>query len=133
METDASSLFVGAVLAQKKEDGKINPIQYASRTMKSSECKYSVFERETLAVIHALKKFRGHLLLAILLKLITDQQGLSYAFREKYISSRLARRLEFLSEYDFTVEYHRRSANSAPDSLSRNHPKTGDKLTCQEK
>ena len=60
VETDASLVSVGAVLAQKKDDGKIHLIQYASRTMNPSERKYSACEREALAVIFALKKFRVH-------------------------------------------------------------------------
>ena len=39
VETDASSVSVGAVLAQNMNDWKINLIQYASRTMNTSERK----------------------------------------------------------------------------------------------
>ena len=39
VETDASSISLGAGLAQKKSDGKIHPVQYASRTMTKTERK----------------------------------------------------------------------------------------------
>ena len=58
VETYASSVSVGAVLDQKKEDGKIHPIQYASLTMNTSARKYSACELEALAVIFALKNIR---------------------------------------------------------------------------
>ena len=58
VETDASSVAVGAVMAQRKEDRKVHPIQLASRTMTSAERKYYACEREALAVIFGLKKFR---------------------------------------------------------------------------
>ena len=58
VETDASSVAVGAVLVQKKKDGKIYPVRYASRTTTKMEREYSACEREELAVIFALKKFR---------------------------------------------------------------------------
>ena len=90
VETDASSVSVGAVLAQKKEDGKIHPIQYASRTMNMSERKYSAFEREALAFIFALKKLRVYLLSSAPLKLDSDHQALCYAFRKKDICSIMA-------------------------------------------
>ena len=50
LETDASSVSLGAVLSQKTEDGKSHPIQYASRTMPDAEKKYSTCEIEALSV-----------------------------------------------------------------------------------
>ena len=41
VETDASKVALGAVLAQKKEDGMVHPIEYASRTMSATERKYT--------------------------------------------------------------------------------------------
>ena len=105
VETDASSVSVGAVLAPNKEDGKIHPIQYTGRTMNTSERKYYACEREALKFIFALKKCRVYLLASRPLKLVTDHQALSYAFRKKDIHGRLARRLDFLAENYFTVEY----------------------------
>ena len=118
VETDASSVSVGAVPAQKKEDGKIHPIQYASRTTNTSERMYSSCEREAPAVISALKKICVYLHSSAPLKLFTYHQAPRYAFRKKYIQGRWARWLYFLAEYDFTVEYRRGSASSAADHLS---------------
>ena len=72
VETDASKVAVGEVLAQKKEDKKIHPIQYASRTMTEAEKNYYTCEREALEVIFALNKFRVDLLSTQKFKLITD-------------------------------------------------------------
>lgn len=57
VETDASSVVVGAVISQKKEDGRVHSLQYSSRTMNSAERKYSACEREALAAVFALKKY----------------------------------------------------------------------------
>ena len=88
---------VGDVLAQKKEDEKIHPMQYASRKMNTSECEYSACEREALTVIFALKTFRVYLISSIPLTLINDHQALGYAFRKNDIHGRLGRWLEFLA------------------------------------
>lgn len=41
VEKDAYSFVVGAVLAQKKADGKVHPIQFENRTINAAEKKYS--------------------------------------------------------------------------------------------
>ena len=119
VETDASNLSLGGVLAQKKEDGKIHPIQFASRTMTDAEKKYSTCEREALAVIFALKKFRVYLLSSTPFTVITDHQALRHTFQKKDIHGRLARWLDFLAEYDFKIEYRSGKKNGAADYLSR--------------
>ena len=91
VETDASSVCLGAVLAQKKEDGRIHPVQYASRTMTPAERNYSACEREALAVVFALKNFRVYLLSSKHVSLITDHQALQYAFQKKDVHGRLTR------------------------------------------
>ena len=119
VETDASSVAVGAVLAQKKKDGKIHPVQYASRTMKKTERNYSACEREAFTVIFALMKFRVYLLSTQRFLLITDHQSLQYAFKKKDMHGRLACWMDFLAEYDFEVKYRAGVKNGAADFLSR--------------
>lgn len=42
-----------AVLVQKMDGGKINPVQFSSRTMAAAERNYSACEREVLSLSHA--------------------------------------------------------------------------------
>lgn len=92
---------------------------YASRTMNSAERNYSACEREALAVIFALKKFRMYLLSTEPFKLITDHQALREAFRKEDIHGRLARWLDFLAEYEVEIAYRPGDRNKAADFLSR--------------
>lgn len=49
VEIDASSVVIEVVPAQKKEDGKVHPVQYASRRLTEQERRYYTSKREALA------------------------------------------------------------------------------------
>ena len=54
LQTDASSVAVGAVLLQFFEDAKRElPVAFYSRALSTSERRYSTYEKEMLAVVKA--------------------------------------------------------------------------------
>lgn len=91
VESYASFLSLGASLAQKKKDGRVLPVQLASRTIGSSQKKYATCEREALAIIFALKKLKVYLLSSIPFTAITDREALRHTFPKKDVNGRLAR------------------------------------------
>jgi hypothetical protein len=54
LEVDASGYAVGAVLLQRKADGKLHPIEYFSATLNDVECNYDIYNLELLAIVKAL-------------------------------------------------------------------------------
>lgn len=107
------------ILSQVNEDGNRHPIQYTDIKMKKAERNYSACEREALAAVFALKKFRMYLLSSIPFVINTDQKALKSAFAKQDIHGRLARWLDFLAEYEFELEHCRGVVNWGPDFLSR--------------
>ena len=56
--TDACNTGLGIALWQRKQNGELNAIAYASRYINDAEKKYSVGELELLAVVWGLERFR---------------------------------------------------------------------------
>ena len=73
---DASDLAVGAVLGQKVE-GKPYVVYYASKTLNEAQRNYTTTEKELLAVVYALDKFRSYLI-GLDIVIFTDHSALKY-------------------------------------------------------
>ena len=58
---DASDYAVGAVLGQKKEK-LFYVIHYASKVLNDAQSNYTTTEKELLAIVYALEKFRAYLI-----------------------------------------------------------------------
>lgn len=117
IRTDASSYALGAVLVQG-EGAEEHPVEYASRLLSKSEQNYSTTEREALAVVWALEKFRGYIE-GSHVTLSTDHQPLRWLLSLKSPTGRLARWALQIQGYDLQIEYLCGKRNVLADFLSR--------------
>ena len=90
LETDASAAGLGAVLAQKQDDGSVHPIAYASRSLQSHERNYGITEFEGLGVVWAIKHFRPYLY-GHSCEVFTDHSALTSLLNTPQPSGKLAR------------------------------------------
>lgn len=117
VQCDASNLAVGSVLFQE-QGGLEHPVAYASRALTVAEQKYSATERELIAVIFAINKFRGYIE-GTEFVVITDCAALTWLHRLSNPSGRLSRWAMNLSQFTFEVKHRPGKLNIVPDMLSR--------------
>uniref|UniRef100_A0ABD2XHQ2 RNA-directed DNA polymerase n=1 Tax=Trichogramma kaykai TaxID=54128 RepID=A0ABD2XHQ2_9HYME len=117
IQTDASDYAVGAVLTQEYEDGE-HPVYYVSRVLSRAEQRYTTTEKECLAVIWAIEKFRPYVE-GSRFKVVTDHRALTWLRNFKDPQGRVARWAFKLMEYDFEIVYRKGSVHYVPDALSR--------------
>lgn len=118
LQTDASNIGLGATLFQVITDKK-HIIANISATLSDTERRYSSNEKECLAVLWAVTKFRPYLEGRPFV-LRTDNRALLWLHKFKEERSKLTRWALTLQEYQFTVEHIAGSKNLLPDALSRN-------------
>lgn len=121
LDTDASGDGVGAVLSQGV-GGKERVVAYASRALSRTEKKYCATRREMLAVVWASRHFRPYLY-GRKFTLRTDHNSLKWLHRFKDPEGQVARWLEVLAEFDYTVVHREGKRHTNADALSRSRCK----------
>ncbi|GKC79683.1 putative mitochondrial protein [Tanacetum coccineum] len=113
VETDASGVGLGAVLQQEG-----HPIAYMSKTLAPKHQALSTYEKEFLAVLMALDKWRGYLLdRHFVIK--TDHYSLKYLLDQKITTPTQMKWIPKLMGFDYEVVYKKGIDNAAADALSR--------------
>ncbi|GJS74590.1 putative mitochondrial protein [Tanacetum coccineum] len=113
VETDASGLGIGAVLQQEG-----HPIAYLSKTLSSKHQSLSTYEKEFLAVLLAVDKWRGYLMDRHF-KIKTDHFSLKYLLDQRLTTPFQAKWLPKLLGFDYEISYKKGSENIVADALSR--------------
>ena len=117
LDTDASDHGIGAVLSQF-QDGVEKPIAFASRTLSKSERNYCVTRRELLAIVEFVKQHR-HYLQGTRFCIRTDHAPLRFVVQAKDPEGQLARWIDYLSTFDFEIQYRPGKRHLNADALSR--------------
>ena len=131
MVTDASPVGLGAILLQDQGTGQRKPIAYISRSLTSTERRYSQIEREALGCVWAVERLHNYMFgikFTLPRALLTDDKPLASMFdphSSKVLPPRIQRLAWRLHQYDFQIAHISGNSNTA-DSLSRLPSKSND-------
>jgi hypothetical protein len=114
---DASDFAVGAILGQRV--GKLpHVIYYVSKTMMDAQVNYTTIEKELLAVVFALDKFRSYLLGSKVI-IYSDHAALRHLLAKKETKPWLIRWILLLQEFDIMIRGKKGTKNVVANHLSR--------------
>jgi hypothetical protein len=113
VECDASGNGIGVVLMQ---EGR--PLAFESRPLKGRDLHKPIYEKEMMAILHALKKWRPYLI-GRHFKVKTDHDSLKYFLEQRLSSEEQQKWVTKILGYDFEIIYKKGKQNVVADALSR--------------
>eukprot|EP00253_Pinus_taeda_P019757 PITA_19757 len=116
ISTDASDTALGAMLGQK--DLVPYAIYYTSKNLTPTELNYTVIEKEFLAVVHAINKFR-HFITDYETFVHIDHSAIRYLMNKPVTNGRVTIWLLLLQEFNITVLDRPGKQNIVADFFSR--------------
>ena len=113
VECDASRNGIGAVLMQ---EGR--PLAFERRTLKGRDLHKPIYEKEMMAILHALKKWNPYLI-GRNFKVKIDHDSLKYFLEQRLSSKEQQKWVTKILGYDFEIIYKKWKKNVVADALSR--------------
>lgn len=113
IESDACGTGIGAILLQEER-----PIAFYSDALKGSMLGLSTYEKEMIAIVKAIRKWRPYLLGKPFI-VRTDQRSLKFLMEQRITTPAQTRWLPKIMGYDYQIQYRRGRENGGADALSR--------------
>jgi len=120
IDCDASAFAIGAVLSQGEGDTK-RVVAFESRKLTPAERNYLNHDKETLSVVHALRKWRHYVMNGHQTKVFTDNTATKYILTKstEQLNNRQRNWLYELADYDIVLSHRPGKDNVVADALSR--------------
>jgi len=118
VETAASDIASAGILSQPRSDGLLHPIAFISKKHTPAECNYDIYDKELMAVVRAFEEQRAYLVERTV-TVRSDHQNLRYLTTTRSLNQRQARWSEFLSHFNYAIEFVPGKAQGKADALTR--------------
>jgi len=121
IETDASDFVTAGVLSQM-HGGVLRPVAFFSKKMSPAELNYQIYDKELLAIVRSFEIWQPEVASVAPenpVKVYTDHRNLEYFMKNQKLTRRQARWAEFLSEFNFRIQFRPGKLNQKPDILTR--------------
>lgn len=107
-------------LSQFDDHNILHQVACFSGRLNTAQVKYEIYDKEWLAVVTAFENWRPELEGTIgPVSVITDHKNLEYFMTTKILNRRQASCLEFLSRFNFVINYRSGKPGIKPDALTR--------------
>jgi hypothetical protein len=113
VETDASDCGIGAVLMQDQ-----HPVAYFSKALGPRNQALSVYEKECMAILHAVERWRSYLQHQPFI-IRTDHRSLQHLTGQRLATKLQRKAMIKLMDLQYTIQYKKGTTNAAADALSR--------------
>jgi hypothetical protein len=113
VECDASGNAIGVVLMQ---EGR--PLAFESQPLKVKDLHKTIYEKEMMEILHALKKWCPYLI-GRHFKIKTDHDSLKYFLEQRLSSEEQQKWVTKILSYDFEIIYKKGKKNVVADALSK--------------
>ena len=113
LECDASRVGIRGVLMQDR-----NPIAFESRKLQPHEIFYSIYDKEMLAFMHALEKFRQYLVGGKFI-VTAHHNILRHFLTQKELDDKKQKWVSKVQSFDFDIEYKKGKMNVVAYALFR--------------
>ena len=107
---------IGAILMQDR-----HPIAYEIRKLMTTKCLYSIYDKEMLAIVHALTKSQQYLVGAKFV-VRTNHNNLRYFLEQQDLNEQQQKWVSKVQAFDFDIEYVKGKNSVVADALSENPP-----------
>ena len=118
---------MGSYYGQGSDWETCHPAGFLSKKFSSAQLFYHTYEQETLAILEGLLRWEDKLLGRKLI-IISDHGTLEFLNTQRSMSLRQTRWYEYLSRFDYSIQYVKGLKNVVADALSRMYAGQNDNI-----